>query len=473
MYFQQFYDHDLAQGSYLIGCQATGEAIVVDPRRDVDVYLETAAAEGMRIVAVTDTHIHADYVSGARELAAAAGAGLYLSDEGGPDWRYAFEHRGLSHGSVIRVGNVALEALHTPGHTPEHLAFLVTDGARSPLPSHLLSGDFVFVGDVGRPDLLDAVAGGEGTRFEGARRLFASLRDRFLSLPDHVQVWPGHGAGSACGKALGAVASSTVGFERLTAWWAHYLASGDEVGFAAALLDGQPDAPTYFGRMKRVNRDGPPILGDRRRLRSFAPDELRGRVNRDIVLVDARTLAEQRSGTVPGALTVPGGASFATYAAWVIDPDVEKRDIVLLTAGAERAAQLADRLIRVGIDGTTGYVTALEGLETAPLPVLRLGSDSLAGADVLDVRTASEYAAKHLPGARQLAAGNVLARLHELPRGRKLVVHCQGGGRAAAVASALRNRGFANVVELGGTLDVWLQHVGNAVGADAEGVSAP
>lgn len=483
VYFQQFYDHDLAQGSYLIGCQASGEAVVVDPRRDVRVYLEAAAAEGLRIVAVTDTHIHADYVSGARELAAAAGAELYLSDEGGPDWRYAFDHRGLTHGSVIRVGNVTLEALHTPGHTPEHLALLVTDGARSALPSHLLSGDFVFVGDVGRPDLLDAVAGGAGTRFEGARRLFASLRDRFLTLPDHVQVWPGHGAGSACGKALGAVASSTVGFERLTAWWAPYLAAGDEAGFTTALLEGQPDAPTYFGRMKRVNRDGPPVLGDRGPLRRLSSGELRGRVNRDLVLVDTRTVAEQRSGSVAGALAVPGGASFATYAAWVIDPDVETREIVLLATGAEHARALSERLTRVGIDGARGYLTSVEGLEVAPLPLLRPeGGDALAGADVLDVRTASEHAAKHLPGARQIAAGNVLARLQELPRGRRLVVHCQGGGRAAAVASALRNRGFANVVELDGSLDVWLERVGHAPGGaapsggamagGAEGVSA-
>src|SRR5690606_14729444 len=185
----------------------------------VEIYLERAAAAGLRITDVTETHIHADYLSGARELAHRTGARLWLSVEGGPDWRYGFEANGLADGDEIRVGAVALRALHTPGHTPEHLSFLVVDTAAGRQPRMLLSGDFVFVGDVGRPDLLDLAAGGRETRRPGARRLFASLRDVFLALPDHVQLWPGHGAGSACGKAMSAVASSTVGYERRTAWW--------------------------------------------------------------------------------------------------------------------------------------------------------------------------------------------------------------------------------------------------------------
>src|SRR5690554_1117103 len=236
MHFEHFYDPDLAQGSYLIGCQATGEAIVVDARRDFGVYVEAAERHGLRITDVTETHIHADYLSGSRELAAVTGARLHLSAEGGPDWLYAFPGEPLRDGDVLRIGNVALTALHTPGHTPEHLSFLVTDGAQADEPGFLLSGDFVFVGDVGRPDLLDEVAGAEDSRFEGASRLFRSLSGRFLSLPDFVQVWPGHGAGSACGKALGAVASTTVGYERRFAWWAGYVRDGDEEGFVRELL---------------------------------------------------------------------------------------------------------------------------------------------------------------------------------------------------------------------------------------------
>ncbi|MEE2054160.1 MBL fold metallo-hydrolase, partial [Nocardiopsis tropica] len=261
MLLERVYDDDLAQASYLIGCQARGEALVVDPRRDIGEYLDLARRHGMRIVAVTETHIHADYLSGTRELAAATGATAYVSGEGGEDWQYGFDAERLMDGDTVTVGNITVRARHTPGHTPEHLSFLITDGAFSDQPGYLLSGDFVFAGDIGRPDLLDEAAGGEDTRFEGARHLFASLRDTFLTLPDHVQVLPGHGAGSACGKALGALPATTVGYERLNAWWGPYLRDDDEKGFVDELLDGQPDAHAYFARMKRQNREGPQILG--------------------------------------------------------------------------------------------------------------------------------------------------------------------------------------------------------------------
>lgn len=459
VYFKQFYDPDLAQGSYLIGCQATGEAVVVDPRRDVGVYTQDAAANGLSITAVTETHVHADYLSGSRELATVTGAQLYLSGEGGEEWSYPLKHFGheeLKHGSEIRVGNVRLKALHTPGHTPEHLSFLVTDLPRGDEPVMILTGDFVFVGDVGRPDLLDEAAGYDGTRFTGARQLFESLRDQFLTLPDHVQVWPGHGAGSACGKALGAVASSTVGYERLTAWWADYVASGDVEGFTAALLEGQPDAPTYFGRMKRHNLSGPALLGEREPLREFTAAEVAGRVNRDLILIDTRTTREQWEASVPGALAIPGGNSFATYASWVIDPETEERPVVLLAGTRERASELRDRLSFVGIDNVVGYLPSLEGLELRPLALVEPSEvSSLKGAQLIDVRTATEFAEGHVPGAKQIHSGRLLKLADSLPRGGALVLYCQGGGRSLVAASALRNRGFANVLELRGSYNAW------------------
>ena len=459
MYFKQFYDTDLAQGGYLIGCQQAGVAVVVDPRRDIGVYLADAEANGLRIAAVTETHIHADYLSGSRELAAATGAALYLSDEGGPDWRYPLAHEPLVHGTTFDVGNIRLQAVHTPGHTPEHMMFLVSDLPRSEQPVLALTGDFVFVGDLGRPDLLDEAAGYVDTRFEGAQRLFESLRRHFVTLPDHVQVWPGHGAGSACGKALGAVASTTVGYEKLTAWWASYVANNDLDGFVAELLDGQPDAPNYFGRMKRQNRDGPALLGRREPLTEMSAADLRGRVNRDLVFLDTRTPREQWAASVPGALAIPGGNSFATYASWVIDPEVEERPIVLLAGSLQRAEVLRDRLSFVGIDNVVGYVTSLSGFETAPLTLVTPAElQRLDNAVVLDVRTATEHAAGHVPGSRQLHGGRVLKNLSSLPRGGKLVLSCQSGGRSLAVASALRNRGFSNVVELEGSYDAWREY---------------
>ena len=455
MFFKHVYDTDLAQGSYIIGCQQTGEAVVVDARRDVETFINIAAAEGLRITKVTETHIHADYLSGSRELAQRTGAELLLSAEGGPDWQYGFAHTPLKHNSSFTVGNVRITALHTPGHTPEHLSFLVTDLPRGDEPTMVLTGDFVFVGDLGRPDLLDEAAGFVDTRFAGAQQLFDSLKNVFLALPDHVQVWPGHGAGSACGKALGAVASTTVGYERHTAWWASYLAQNDTEGFIEELLTGQPDAPLYFGRMKRLNRDGPALLQETE-LTEYTSEQLVGRVNRDLILVDTRTATEQREDPIAGALTVPEGGSFVTYASYVLDPELDDRSIVLLAPNAGAAADMAHRLSWVGIDNVHGFVTELEQLPRGS--ARRVAPHELGptpNAVMLDVRTKTEFEAGHIANATQLHAGRVLYHVAELPREKQVVVYCQGGGRAAVVLAMLRAKGFGNTTELAGSFDEW------------------
>src|SRR6476659_3765655 len=258
MFFRRFYDDQLAQASYLLGCQATGEALVVDPNRHLEPYLRGAEAEGLRITHVTETHIHADFVSGSRELAARAGARLLLSAEGGPEWSYAFARDAgatlLRDGDRFMVGNIRFDVLHTPGHTPEHLSFLVTDTPATDRPMGAITGDFIFVGDVGRPDLLEKAARVAGTMRASAHALFGSIQ-RFKQLPDYLQLWPGHGAGSACGKALGAVPSSTLGYERIANW---AFTAGSEAEFVKLVLEGQPAPPRYFAVMKRLNRDGPP-----------------------------------------------------------------------------------------------------------------------------------------------------------------------------------------------------------------------
>ena len=457
MLFQPIYDEDLAQGSYLIGCQATGEAVVVDPRRDVDSFIRAAEHHELRITAVTETHIHADYQSGSRELAERTGATLYLSDEGDADWKYGFEGVKLYHGSEIEVGNVRLTAVHTPGHTPEHLSFLITDGASAEQPGFILTGDFVFVGDVGRPDLLDEAAGFVDTRFDGAKRLFASLRDHFLSLPDYVQVWPGHGAGSACGKALGAVPATTVGYERLTSWWAPLVATGDEESFVSSLLEGQPDAPLYFARMKRTNKHGPALLGERPTLQRFEPSELHGRVNEDLILIDTREAERHRADHVPGALFVPEGKKFATYGSFAVDPDADERPIVVLASDEEQAKWMRDRLSWTGIDEVIGYVTSLEGLTAGPVSTVAPdGMDDLPEAQVLDVRNANEHRAGHLPGAMQLDVSRVAFRSAQVPSDRPVVVHCQTGARAPVAAAVLRAKGWDDVRELEGSYEAWV-----------------
>ncbi len=466
MLIKHVYDEDLAQASYFIGCQAKGEAIVVDPRRDLDEYLKIAAENGMTITAVTETHIHADYLSGTRELADRTGATMYVSDEGGPDWTYGEAFDGavrMRDGHEITLGNITVKAVHTPGHTPEHLAFLITDGAQADAPGFMLTGDFVFVGDLGRPDLLDEAAGGLDTRFQGAKDLFASLRDRFLALPDYVQVLPAHGAGSACGKALGAVPTSTVGYERAFSWWAPYLAAEDEQGFIDELLSGQPDAHAYFARMKVQNRFGPAVMGEQPALVEYSSDQLKAALETEqVVFIDTRHNSLVHEGTVPGSLNVPGVANAARYGAWVYDPEREQCPVVVLAGSAEEADALRDHLVRVGIDTVTGYITSLDGLDLVT-PEL-VAPEELSGFEhalLLDVRNKTEFADGHLPGAVNISGGRVLWALDRLPPGGTIVTYCQSGVRNSVTASALRRQGY-DVVELEGSYRGWLSIPGNS-----------
>lgn len=467
MLLERIYDEDLAQASYFIGCQAKGEAIVVDPRRDLDVYLRLAAKNGMRIVAVTETHIHADYLSGTRELAAKTGAQMHVSDEGGPDWTYsdAFDSAvRMKHGHRITLGNIALEAVHTPGHTPEHMSFLLTDGAQAGAPGYMLTGDFVFVGDLGRPDLLDEAAGFVDTRFEGAKALFASLRDHFLTLPDYVQVLPAHGAGSACGKALGAIAASTVGYERNFSWWSGYLKNDDEQGFVDELLRGQPDAHAYFARMKRQNKVGPAVIGEVPALAEYSADELERALAADsVIFVDTRSNREVHEGTVARSLNIPGAAKAASYGAWVVDPDLEQRPLVLLAETRAQAEEIRDHLLRVGIDTTRGFITTVEGLHLVTPKLIQ--PEELDGFDctmLLDVRNKTEYAEGHLPGAVQLSGGRVMWHLDQLPApgAGTIVTYCQSGVRNSVAASALRRAGY-DIAELDGSYAAWASHAGS------------
>lgn len=467
MLLERIYDEDLAQASYFIGCQMKGEAIVVDPRRDLNVYLELAVKNNMTIVAVTETHIHADYLSGTRELAAATGAQVYVSDEGGPDWTYSELFDGavrMKHGHRIQLGNISVEAVHTPGHTPEHMSFLITDGAQASEPGFMLTGDFVFVGDLGRPDLLDEAAGGQDTRFQGAKDLFASLRDRFLTLPDYVQVHPAHGSGSACGKALGAIPASTVGYERNFSWWSKYLKNNDEQGFTDELLSGQPDAHAYFGRMKVQNKVGPAVIGKGPELIEYTAERLRAELERDeVIFIDTRHNSEVHEGTVERSLNIPGVDKSASYGAWVVNPEVEQRGLVLLAASHGEAEALRDHLVRVGIDTVRGYVTSLDGLELIVPKLVRPEElDSVERVLLLDVRNKTEYAEGHLPDAQQLSGGRALWHLNELPAkdAGTIVSYCQSGVRNSVTASALRRAGY-DVVELEGSYLGWIAQPGN------------
>jgi hydroxyacylglutathione hydrolase len=304
MFFRMVYDDMLAQAAYLIGCQRTGEALIIDPERDIDRYVKIAESERLRITAIAETHIHADFLSGARELAEATGARLFLSGMGGKDWSYqwldkkkdggSYAHTLLRDGDSFKVGNVEVKAIHTPGHTPEHICFQVTDrGGGASAPMGIATGDFVFVGDVGRPDLLESAAGLKGAADDSARALYSSVKS-FRALDDYLQLWPGHGAGSACGKALGAVPQSTVGYEKR--FNPAIQAAESEQRFFGYVLEGQPEPPLYFARMKRLNKEGPPVLGALPRPRELGAEELRGIDAKKTAVLDTRGWGQVRAG---------------------------------------------------------------------------------------------------------------------------------------------------------------------------------
>jgi len=461
MILRRFYDDNLAHASWMVGCAATGEALVVDANRDVEQYTEAAAREGLRITHVTETHIHADFVSGTRELAQRTGAVPHLSDEGGEDWRYGWAASAnavmLRDGARFMVGNVRVDVMHTPGHTPEHLCFVITDTAGADRPMGVFTGDFVFVGDVGRPDLLERAAHFAGTMESGARTLFASLQRFKGALPEWVQLWPAHGAGSACGKALGAVPQSTLGYERL---FNGGLAEENEEAFVRAVLAGQPEPPMYFAEMKRINRDGPRVLGGFRNPKRL-PDEQLGDVASAGTVVDTRRAAAYGARHVPGTLSVPLGKSFSGWAGsvmpfgqpfWLIVED-------------ECAAQAVRDLAMIGLDECAGFFRP-EAVETwirehgtratvAGVPGDEVEARRAAGAEIIDVRNGSEFEAGHIPGAINLPLGRLPERLGEVPHGRPLVVHCQSGARATVAIGLLQARGFTDVAHLEGDFAGW------------------
>jgi hydroxyacylglutathione hydrolase len=475
----RIWDPKLAQAGYLIGCTEAREALVIDATRDVDQYLALAASLSLRIAHVTETHIHADFVSGSRELAARAGAKLYLSDEGGPDWRYDFATSdgavSLHQGDRFTMGRVGVEALHTPGHTPEHLTFLITDGAAATEPIAAVTGDFVFVGDVGRPDLLERAARVEGTMESAARTLFRSLQ-HFKSQPDYLQIWPGHGAGSACGKDMSAIPHSTVGYERRFNW---AFGVTDEAEFVRLVLEGQPDPPKYFGMMKRINKEGPRPLGGLPRPNPLPGERITELLDRGELVIDTRTSAEFATGHLPGSINIPFNNAFTTWAGWIAPYD---RDLYLISAKPDgRQSELALRdLAMIGLDRVAGSfgLDALGVWTHAGRPLASFGrisarelSDRLeAGAATVDVRSRTEWETGHIPGGVNIPAGEIADRMDELPQGRPLVVHCQGGTRSAIAASLLNARGVTEVLDFTGGFAEW-EREGLPVSRDSDSLA--
>ncbi|MFK7820294.1 MAG: rhodanese-like domain-containing protein [Planctomycetaceae bacterium] len=458
MLLKYFYDKALAHASYLVGCQKTGEAIVIDPGRDVRQYLDAARAEGMRIVGAADTHIHADYVSGARQLADQVGAKLYLSNEGPADWKYEFaadyDHQLLRGGDTFNAGRIEFEVVHTPGHTPESVSFVLTDkGGGANEPMGIFTGDFVFVGSIGRPDLLEKAAGEMGTAAPGAIQLFGSVQ-RFRELPDFLQVWPAHGAGSACGKGLGAIPSSTVGYEKRfnPAFQIH-----SEDDFVEYILADQPEAPKYFAVMKHVNKVGPAILGD-----EDVPVELEleqvTEAAANGMVIDTRKAADFAKWHVPGSINIP--VSFlAAWGGWLVD---YKKDVSLLSS--QEDIREVNRILRkIGIERIAGYFNADSAAdagwftesyeEQTPQELLeRVQSEDVT---LIDVRGDAEWNEAHIDKAQRCFLADFPAKLAEFKGACILAFHCRSGARSAIAVSLAQAAGLQNVINMKGGLTAW------------------
>lgn len=457
MLLRYFYDEYLAHASYMAGCQKTGEAIVIDPSRNIDQYIETAKANGLRVIATAETHIHADFVSGARELEARTGAKIYVSDEGGVNWKYDnlinVNHQLLKDGDVFSIGHLEFEVMHTPGHTPESISFFLTDtGGGADQPMGVFTGDFIFVGDVGRPDLLETAVGYEGAAEQGAEEMFASI-ERFKQLPDYLQIWPAHGAGSACGKSLGAVPSSTAGYEKM---FNPALQHHDAKTFSRDLLHGQPEPPKYFSIMKRVNKTGPAFKRDLA-VPSKSNDQsdlIKWLING--IVIDTRNVDEFRKGHIPGTINIPFNKSFVKWAGWLINYD--KPLYLLVESGTKN--KLMNALYSIGIDRISGYMDVVSAIRNHPNletyeEIQPEYINNIEHPAVLDVRNGDEWELGCIPGAEHIMLGTLPDRLDEVPRDCPIVVYCASGGRSAMAASILQANGVKDIYSLRGGYSLW------------------
>ncbi|OLN24001.1 MBL fold metallo-hydrolase [Domibacillus antri] len=462
MYFRTFFDEKLAQYSYMVGCQRTGEAIVIDPARHIAPYEETAKKEGFRLTAAAETHIHADFVSGAHQMAKDHGSKVFLSDEGDEDWKYKYidgiDAQLVKDGDAFKVGNIEFKVMHTPGHTPEHISFVLTDkGGGSHIPMGIFTGDFVFVGDVGRPDLLEKAAGVKDTANTGAIQMFHSLK-KFKELPDHLVVWPGHGAGSACGKALGAVPMSTAGYEKQTNW---ALQHTEEDAFVKELLADQPEPPKYFAMMKKVNKEGPsiltretvPVIASVHELEKLAADE-------NTFVIDTRPAVEFANGHIEGTINMPYTKIFTNWAGWLTDYD---QSIVIIAPEYNRK-EIQQSLESIGLDRIVAFAdteviaqsTVLETYKNIDVNGLKeqLDSDDVY---VIDIRQDKEWNEGHIPGAHHHMLGYLKEELHNIPKDKKIIVHCQSGARSAIGTSYLQAAGFKQIENMAPGFAGWQQ----------------
>lgn len=436
MYFKSFFNQQLAQMSYLVGCQKTGEAIIIDPLRDLSPYIEAAEQEGLTINKITETHIHADFASGLREANETLNAKAYVSSLGGEGWEYENikgDYVLLKEDDIINVGNVKLKVIHTPGHTPESISFVLYDNQKD-VPMGIFTGDFIFVGDVGRPDLLEEAAGMKDTTEVGAKDMFASLK-KMDTLPDYIQVWPGHGAGSACGKSLGAVPVTTLGYERVNSW---AFQIDDEDTFIKTLTSEQPEPPYYFKEMKRINRDGVELIEQ-----TIVPPLQNLYEGVKIIDLRAKEVFLER---LSDGINVPYNSKFLGFVGWYLDYE----EPIQFVGSYNDVQNAANDLKLIGFDNVIGYVKDVSGEAIQQINPKDFKGIDQSTINILDVRNNEEWNESHFDTAKHVHFGKLDKETIPFGKDEEIYVHCQSGVRSAIAVGALRQLGYNKLVNIKG-----------------------
>ena len=432
MFFKQFYDKHLSQASYLIGCQKTGEAMIIDPIRDLSSYIRVADEEGLTITHAAETHIHANFVSGIRDVAIKLNASIYVSGESDDTLGYKNmpnHTHFVQHNDDIYVGNIKLKVLHTPGHTPESISFLLTDeGAGAQVPMGLFSGDFIFVGDIGRPDLLEKAVKVEGLSEIGAKQMFKSI-ESIKDLPNYIQIWPGHGAGSPCGKSLGAIPTSTLGYEKQTNW---AFSENNEATFIDKLISDQPAPPHHFAQMKKINQFG---------MNLYQPYTVYPATNTNRLTFDLRSKEAYHGGHIEGTINIPYDKNFINQIGWYLNYDQE----INLIGEYHLVSKATHTLQLIGYDDVAGYQLPQSKIQTRSIH-----SEDITGNEshILDVRNDNEWNNGHLSQAVHVPHGKLLETDLPFNRNDVIYVHCQSGIRSSIAIGILEHKGYHNIINV-------------------------
>ena len=444
MFVQQFFVKGLAHSSYLLA--GSKKCAIVDPRRDVDVYLEAAREMGVKITHILETHLHADFISGHMDLAEKTGAVIVAPKSA----KCKFKHKAVAEGDRFKIENIQLKVLDTPGHTPEHITYVVTDKARGSEPVCIFCGDVLFVGDVGRPDLFP------GKAKELASKLYDNLHQKLLRLPDFCEVYPAHGAGSLCGRAMGAKRTSTIGYERR---YNAALQITDKKKFIESLTTNMPAAPDHFSRCSAINGKGPALAGKLPKLTAMSPQVFaKASKKSNTIVLDIRDYDSFGGQHVPRAFHVDFGGNFATFSGWILPPD---KDILLIAASAQQAHDASIWLKRVGLDRAIGYLDggmfawSKEGLPTEH--VYQIGAPELheminkqRGLVLVDVRATGEFQINHIKGAMNIPAPELRQRYKELDNNKPVILICSTGHRSSLGASLIQQQGFHDLYNVAG-----------------------